>query len=59
MDNFVLSKCFNLANMTELGSLNPIFTYFYQLERQICKLEAAKSRAGVSNVFIGVRYIVN
>ena len=27
----------------ELGSFNPIFTYFYQLELQICKIEVAKS----------------
>ena len=54
MDDFGFSIDFNLANMTcqlvELGSFNPIFTYFYQLEHQICKIEAAKSRAGVSNV---------
>jgi hypothetical protein len=38
------------ANMTwqlvELGSFNLIFTYFYQLEHQSCKIEVAKSRAG-------------
>ena len=47
MNDFVFSSGFNLANMTcqlvELGSFNPISTYFYQLERQIRKIEAAKS----------------
>ena len=51
MDYFVFSMGFNLANMTlqlvELGSFNPVFAYFYQLECQICKNEAAKSKAGV------------
>ena len=36
------------CQLVELGSFNPSFTYFYQLEHQICKIEAAKSRAGVS-----------
>ena len=48
MDVFVFSSGFNLANMmcqlVELGSFNPIFTYFYQLERQIYKIEAAKGQ---------------
>ena len=56
MDDFVFSSGLNLANMTyplvELGSFNPIFTYFYQLERQICKIEAAKSRAGLSRAIL-------
>jgi hypothetical protein len=54
MDDFVFSSGFNLANMTcqlvKLGSINPIITYFYQLECQIFKIEAAESRAGVSTV---------
>ena len=58
MDNFVFTSGFNLANvmcqLVELGSFNPIFTYFYQLERQICKIEAAKSRAGVSIVIVAI-----
>ena len=58
MDDFVFSSAFNLANMTcqlvELGSFNPIFTHFYQLEHQICKIEAANSRAGVSNVIVAI-----
>ena len=49
---------FLAANMTcppvELGSFNPIFTYFYQLERQICKIEAAKSRAGKPNGIVAI-----
>ena len=57
MDYFVFFIGFNLANMTlqlvELGSFNPVFAYFYQLECQICKNEAAKSKAGVFNVIIG------
>ena len=61
MDDFMFSSGFNLANTTcplvELGSFNPIFTYFYQLERQICKIEAAKSRAGVSNVIVAIPYV--
>ena len=56
MVDFVFSSSFNLANMTcqlvELGSFNPIFTYFYQLEHQICK--DAKSRTGVSNVIVAI-----
>ena len=40
--------------LVELGSFHPIFTYFYQLERQICKIEAAKSRTGVSNVIVAI-----
>ena len=53
MDDFVFPFG-SLANMTcqliELGSFNPIFTY--QLERQICKIEAGKSRAEeVSGIF--------
>ena len=51
MVDFVFSSSFNLANMTcqlvELGSFNPIFTYFYQLECQICKVEVAKSSTAV------------
>ena len=47
MDDFVFSSGFNLANMTyplvELGSFNPIFTYFYQLERQISKIAVGTS----------------
>ena len=35
----------------ELGSINPILTYFYQLAGQICKIEGAKSKAGV---FVGI-----
>jgi len=58
MDDFVFSSGFNVANITcqlvELGSFNPIITYFYQLERQNCKIEAAKSRAGVSNVIVAI-----
>ena len=53
-----ISCGFNSANMTyplvELGNFNPTFPYFYQLERQICKIEAAKSRAGVSNVSVAI-----
>ena len=49
---------FLAANMTcppvELGSFNPIFTYFYQLERQICKIEAANSRVEVSNAIAAI-----
>ena len=52
MDKFEFSSGFNLANMTfqlvELGSFIPIVTYFHQLEHQICKIEAGKSRAGVT-----------
>ena len=58
MDYFVFSMGFNLANMTcqlvELGSFNPVLAYFYQFERQICKNEAAKSKAGVFNVIIAI-----
>ena len=58
MEDFVFSSAFNLANMTcklvKLGSFNPIFTYFYHLESQIYKIEAAKSRAEVSNVIIAI-----
>ena len=58
MDDFVFSSSFKLANMTcqlvELGRINPLFTYFYQLECQICKIEAAKSRAGVSSVIVAI-----
>jgi hypothetical protein len=60
MDNCVFSSRFNLANMTcqlvELGSFNPIFTYFYQLEGQICKIEASKSRAGPGCLMLSLRY---
>ena len=60
MDDFVFSIDFNLANVTcplvELGSFNPIFTYFYQLDRQICNIDATKSRAGVSNVIVAIPY---
>ena len=37
-----------LANMTcqlvKIGSFHPIFTFFEQLERQICKIEATNAR---------------
>ena len=60
MDDFVFSSSFNLANMTcqlvELGSLTLFLPYFYQLERQICKIEAAKSRDGMTNVIITISY---
>ena len=46
MDNFVLSSGFKTCQLVELCSKNPIVTYFYQLECQICKIEAM---AGVSN----------
>ena len=49
---------FLAANMTcppvELGSFNPIFTYFYQLERQICKVEVAKSSTGMSHAIVEI-----
>jgi hypothetical protein len=58
MDDIVFSSGFNLANMrcqlVELGNFNPTFPYFYQLERQICKIEAAKSRAVVSDVVVAI-----
>ena len=40
------------CQLVELGSFNPTFTYFYQLEHHICEIEDAKSRAGVSNVIV-------
>ena len=43
-----------MFQLVELGSFNPIFTYFYHLESQIYKIEAAKSRAEVSNVIIAI-----
>ena len=65
MEDFVFPSSFYLANMTyqlvELGSFNPIFTYFYQLERQIYQIETAKSRAGVSPVIVSIpkhRYLL-
>ena len=58
MDYFVFSMGFNLANMTcqlvELGSFNPVFAYFFQLERQISKNEATKSRDGVFKAIIAI-----
>ena len=58
MGDFVFSSDFNLANMTckwvELGHFNPIFTYFYLLERQICKIDATNSMAAVSNVVVAI-----
>ena len=58
MNDFVFSSSFNLANMTcqlvELGSINPILTYFYQLACQICKIQGAKSRNGVSDCIVAI-----
>ena len=60
MDYCLFSMGFNLANMTcqlvELGSFNPVFAYFYQLERQISINEVAKSRDGVFKVIIAIIY---
>ena len=30
--------------LVELGNINPILTYFYQLARQICRIRGAKPR---------------
>ena len=69
MDDFVFSSGFNLANMTcplvELGSFNPIskfslFIYNFAISTslniicQICKIEATKSTALVSNVILTI-----
>ena len=48
---FTALSGFNLVNMTcqlvKIGCFHPIFTFFEQLERQICKIEAALERAVV------------
>ena len=51
-------KSFSFVFLENLGhhKLLSKLTDLYQLERQICKLEAAKSRAGVSNVIVAIPY---
>ena len=58
MDDFVFSSGFNLANMTcqlvELGSFNPIFTYFYSWNVKFAKLKPLSLGLGGSNVIVAI-----
>jgi len=53
IDGFIFCRNFNFTNKTyELVKLDSI----NQLAHQICKIEAAESRAGVSNDIVGIPY---
>ena len=43
-----------MRQLVELGSINPILTYFYPLACQISKIKGAKSRAVVSDGIVAI-----